>query len=82
VALDNGEKEGKPEDAAIDWADHAEPDAYWLFHMLLSEMSDVFVPGMDRAETGIQGRISAMQDLLRRHDAETAEHLEGTCCWA
>jgi hypothetical protein len=79
VALDNAKREGEGE-TTIDWADHAESDAYWLFHSLLSEMSDVFVPDMDRAETGIQGRISAMQDLLKRHDAETAEHLEGTCC--
>lgn len=68
----------REEEETVDWADHAEPDAYWLFHALLSEMSDVFVPDMDSAETGIQGRIAAMQDLLRRHDGETAEHLEGT----
>jgi Rab-GTPase-TBC domain len=85
VALGDGEDnkldESAREEVTTDWADNAEPDAYWLFHALLSEMSDVFVPDMDTAETGIQGRIAAMQELLRRHDAETAEHLEGECCY-
>ena len=60
-----------------DWADHAEPDAYWLFHALLAEMGDVFAPDLDGSATGIQGRIDAMRKLLHRHDSETSEHLQG-----
>jgi len=39
-------------------------------------MRDVFVPDLDDADTGIQGRIMNMQDLLAKHDPEVKEHLE------
>lgn len=59
-----------------EWADHAEADTYWLLNTLLSDMRDVFVPDLDDAETGIQGRIAHMHTLLGRHDPEVKEHLE------
>lgn len=59
-----------------DWASHAEPDTYWLLHSLLSEMQDVFVPELDHAATGVQGRIQTMEALLARHDPEVKEHLD------
>lgn len=59
-----------------EWAVWAEADTYWLFHVLLAEMSDVFVAGLDDHDTGIQGRINAMQALLARHDPEVKEHLD------
>ena len=60
----------------MDWAVHAEADTFWLLHILLAEMRDVFVPAMDDAETGIQGRIANMQTLLNKHDPEVKEHLD------
>jgi Rab-GTPase-TBC domain len=63
-------------DANEQWAEWAEADTYWLFHGLLMEMSDVFVAGLDDQETGLQGRIQAMQHLLARHDPEVREHLD------
>jgi Rab-GTPase-TBC domain len=58
------------------WANYAEPDTYWLFHHLLTDMQDVFVPDLDNADTGIQGRIAAMDALLARHDPSVKEHLD------
>ena len=59
-----------------EWSEWAEADTYWLFHSLLTEMSDVFIAGLDDHDTGIQGRICAMQALLARHDPEVREHLD------
>jgi hypothetical protein len=59
-----------------DWANHAEADCYYLFHSLMIEMKDVFVPDMDTSTTGIQGRIDNMQQLLFTHDPEVQEHLQ------
>ena len=58
------------------WAKEAEPDTYFLFNTLMVEMRDVFVPDLDTAETGIQGRIANMQNLLSTHDPEVQEHLQ------
>jgi hypothetical protein len=30
-----------------EWACHAETDTYFLFNLLMAEMSDIFVPAMD-----------------------------------
>jgi len=62
-------------DESEEWSAWAEADTYWLFHILLTDMSDVFVPGLDNLETGITGRINAMHKLLARHDPEVVEHL-------
>ena len=59
-----------------DWADYAEEDAYFLFHALMMDIRDVFVPDMDAHTTGIQGRIENMQRLLQMHDPEVCEHLQ------
>ena len=59
-----------------DWAIHAEADTYLLFHTLMIEMRDVFVPDLDTSTTGIQGRIDNMQRLLQTHDPEVFEHLQ------
>ena len=59
-----------------EWANHAEADTYFLFHAIMMEMRDVFVPDMDATHTGIQGRISNLQNLLKTHDPEVYEHLQ------
>ena len=57
------------------WACEAEADTYFLFNILMAEMRDVFVPDLDEADTGIQGRISNMTSLLSLHDPEVRCHL-------
>lgn len=57
------------------WACEAEADTYFLFHTLMTEMRDIFVPDLDEADTGIQGRISNMTALLSLHDPEVRCHL-------
>jgi Rab-GTPase-TBC domain len=59
-----------------EWATQAEADSYFLFNILMIEMRDVFVPDMDDAETGIQGRITNMKNLLSTHDPALQEHLQ------
>jgi hypothetical protein len=63
-----------------DWANHAEADTYFLFHsLMMGDMRDVFCPDMDTSLTGIQGRIDNLTSLLKTHDPEVQEHLEGEC---
>jgi Rab-GTPase-TBC domain len=59
-----------------EWACEAEADTYFLFNTLMTEMRDVFVPDLDEADTGIQGRISNMTALLSLHDPEVRCHLD------
>ena len=61
-------------DWRTEWANMAEPDVFWLLEALLDDMRDVFVPELDAVSTGIRGRISALQDLLERHDPSLKEH--------
>lgn len=63
-------------DHNADWADYAEEDTYFLFHALMMDIRDVFVPDMDAHTTGIQGRIENMQRLLQTHDPEVFDHLQ------
>lgn len=57
------------------WACEAEADTYYAFNTLMSEMRDIFVPDLDEADTGIQGRISNMTALMSLHDPEVRCHL-------
>jgi hypothetical protein len=59
-----------------EWACEAEPDTYFVFNALMEEMRDIFVPDLDHADTGIQGRLANMQNLLALHDPEVRCHLE------
>ena len=59
-----------------EWASEAEADSYWLFNILMTSMQDVFVPDLDEADTGIQGRIEMLEKLLHRHDPEVKDHLD------
>eukprot|EP00546_Thalassionema_frauenfeldii_P004399 CAMPEP_0178913374 /NCGR_PEP_ID=MMETSP0786-20121207/10804_1 /TAXON_ID=186022 /ORGANISM="Thalassionema frauenfeldii, Strain CCMP 1798" /LENGTH=686 /DNA_ID=CAMNT_0020586103 /DNA_START=85 /DNA_END=2146 /DNA_ORIENTATION=+ len=62
-------------DESEQWACEAEADTYFMFNTLMSEMRDIFVPDLDMADTGIQGRISNMTSLLSLHDPEVRCHL-------
>lgn len=63
-------------DENVEWACEAEADTYFLFNILMVEMRDIFVPDLDEADTGIQGRMSHMIDLLSLHDPEVRCHLD------
>jgi Rab-GTPase-TBC domain len=62
-------------DAHIEWSRHAEADAYCLLETIMSDLRDVFVPALDNEDTGIQGRLQALEILLRKHDVQLYEHL-------
>ena len=59
-----------------EWASEAEADVYFLFNTLMVEMRDIFVPDLDDADTGIQGRVANMIALLSLHDPEVRCHLD------
>jgi hypothetical protein len=59
-----------------EWASEAEADTYFLFNTLMVEMRDIFVPDLDEADTGIQGRMTNMINLLSLHDPEVRCHLD------
>jgi hypothetical protein len=59
-----------------EWASEAEADVYFLFNTLMVEMRDIFVPDLDDADTGIQGRMANMIALLSLHDPEVRCHLD------
>lgn len=63
-------------DSNKEWAQEAEADAYFLFNILMAEMRDVFIPHLDEADTGIQGRIANFVTLLSLHDPEIKCHLD------
>jgi len=63
-------------DTNEEWACEAEADTYFLFNTLMVEMRDIFVPDLDEADTGIQGRMSNMIALLSLHDPEVRCHLD------
>jgi len=55
---------------------HAEADSFWCFTLLMVEIRDGFCVEADRADFGIQGRIRALNMLLKVVDRELWEHLE------
>lgn len=59
-----------------EWACEAEADTYFLFNTLMVEMRDIFVPDLDEADTGIQGRMTNMLSLLSLHDPQVRSHLD------
>lgn len=59
-----------------EWACEAEADTYFLFNLLMDDMRDIFIPQLDNAETGIQGRIAYFKSLLSLHDPEVRCHLD------
>ena len=63
-------------DTNEEWAKEAEADAYFLFNTLMIDMRDVFVPDLDDAATGIQGRIANFVTLLSLHDPEIKCHFD------
>jgi len=59
-----------------DFRKHAEPDTFYCFNKLLSEVRDNFIPDNDRSQCGIKHRINELNTLLRNKDPELWQNLE------
>lgn len=57
------------------WSEHAEADTFFCFTNLLAEMRDVYIHSLDNCDSGLNGKISKLNDLLRNHDPELWRHL-------
>jgi len=55
---------------------HAEPDAFYCFTKLITEIRDNFIPVNDKTQCGIKHRIHQLNDLLREKDPELWHDLE------
>lgn len=56
------------------WAAHAEPDCFFCFTSLMAELRDLYQQGLDEADSGIEGKIGELVDLLARHDPALHKH--------
>lgn len=61
-------------DADPAWAAHAEADCFFLFTNLMAQLLDLFQAGLDQADSGIEGTIQELVDLLARHDPQLHAH--------
>ncbi|KAL6049275.1 TBC1 domain family member 13 [Balamuthia mandrillaris] len=57
-------------------SDNAESDAFFCFTNLMSEIRDNFCKTLDRSETGINGSMNRLNNLLKRRDLEVWQRLE------
>lgn len=57
------------------WSEHAEPDSFFCFTNLLAEMRDVYIHSLDNSDSGLNGKIGKLNDLLHQHDPELWLHL-------
>ena len=57
------------------WKEHAEADTFFCFTNLLAEMRDVYIHSLDECDSGLHGKITKLNDLLRCYDPELWFHL-------
>eukprot|EP00632_Arachnochrysis_sp_CCMP2950_P006412 CAMPEP_0185702828 /NCGR_PEP_ID=MMETSP1164-20130828/13017_1 /TAXON_ID=1104430 /ORGANISM="Chrysoreinhardia sp, Strain CCMP2950" /LENGTH=295 /DNA_ID=CAMNT_0028370077 /DNA_START=916 /DNA_END=1803 /DNA_ORIENTATION=- len=57
------------------WADYAEPDTFFCFSNLMATMRDVYIHTLDYTDVGLHGKLTVLNDLLRRCDYELWCHL-------
>ena len=60
------------------WARFAEPDAFFCFTNLMSEIRDLFIHSLDNSDTGLRGKIAKVNQILQDHDPELWEHLNSS----
>jgi len=58
-------------------AAHAEADAFFCFTNILAQLRDIFQQSLDQADSGVEGTILELVELLARHDPELHAHFEG-----
>eukprot|EP00743_Colponemidia_sp_Colp-15_P004322 GILK01004662.1.p1 GENE.GILK01004662.1~~GILK01004662.1.p1 ORF type:complete len:427 (-),score=50.89 GILK01004662.1:40-1275(-) len=56
--------------------EHAEADAFFCFTTLMGEVKDSFLRSLDSTESGIRGRITQLNQFLRRKDEDLWRHLD------
>ena len=52
-----------------------EADTFFCFSAIMSEIRDIYIQGMDGTESGMNGSIRLLDELLKRHDNELWTHL-------
>ena len=55
---------------------HSEADTFFCFSILMGEVQDAFIKGLDNTEVGIQGRMKSLNSLLKTVDEDLWAHLE------
>eukprot|EP01016_Furgasonia_blochmanni_P007354 TRINITY_DN12948_c0_g1_i2.p1 TRINITY_DN12948_c0_g1~~TRINITY_DN12948_c0_g1_i2.p1 ORF type:complete len:327 (-),score=64.45 TRINITY_DN12948_c0_g1_i2:257-1237(-) len=63
-------------DENADLNENYESDAFFCFTNLMGELKDSFLRQLDPHHGGIKSRIQALNELLKRADADLWEHLE------
>jgi hypothetical protein len=63
-------------DAALEWREHAEADAFFCFTNLMAEIRDNFCKSLDSSDMGIVNRIHQLNELLKKKDLELWQDLE------
>jgi len=54
----------------------AEPDSFFCFSLLMGEVQDAFIKGLDHTDVGIQARMLSLNSLLKRVDYQVWDFLE------
>jgi len=54
----------------------AEPDSFFCFSLLMGEVQDAFIKGLDHTDVGIQARMLSLNTLLKRVDYPVWDFLE------
>mmetsp|Transcript_16680 Transcript_16680/g.54309 ORF Transcript_16680/g.54309 Transcript_16680/m.54309 type:complete len:519 (+) Transcript_16680:52-1608(+) len=62
-------------DTNDEWSSHAEADVFFCFTNLMAEMRDLFIHSLDNSDSGLNGKMSRLNDLLKDHDPELWKHL-------
>ncbi|CAI4230969.1 unnamed protein product [Auanema sp. JU1783] len=62
-------------DSDQEWAEFAEPDAFFCFQQLMSEIKDVFIKTLDNSSCGIESSMLEFHDLVSSFDPPLYKHL-------
>jgi len=63
-------------DPRSEYREHAEPDCFFLFTLLMAEIRDFFIRSLDEAQSGIKFMMERLGNLLRSVDFDLWKHLE------
>uniref|UniRef100_A0A914ZJP6 Rab-GAP TBC domain-containing protein n=1 Tax=Parascaris univalens TaxID=6257 RepID=A0A914ZJP6_PARUN len=62
-------------DPDMEWAEFAEPDAYYCFQLLMSQIKDNFIKTLDSSNCGIEWLMAQFHERLCLYDPELYDHL-------
>lgn len=57
-------------------AEFAEPDCFWCFTALMSEIRDFFIKTLDESDNGIRGKMNLLSRLLEKRDKHVFDRLK------